>query len=144
MVAVGFMIIPVPVTECRQHNERKISADLQQRPIGRLPIGNGQSLPIYQANNGYIDTLEGNKLYAAYQRAKRAYEDGKKAYEAAKAAPVSPAAEAERREPHHRRRKRRRPRGRRNNKPAGGCSSRCELSGGRTPRNPGTTCQRSA
>lgn len=68
--------------ERRNRKEQNIAEAMCQKPIGRVPIGGGRTVPLFTVG-GYIDTAEGWKLYAAYIAAKRAYENGKQAFKEA-------------------------------------------------------------
>ena len=67
--------------ERRARKEKKIAAAVHQKPIGRVPIGGGRTVPLFDLGPSYINTSEGWKLYGAYMDAKRAYENGKQAFE---------------------------------------------------------------
>lgn len=69
--------------ERRARKEKKIAAAMHQKPIGRVPIGGGRTVPLFDLGPAYINTSEGWKLYGAYLDAKRAYENGKQAFEEA-------------------------------------------------------------
>lgn len=69
--------------ERRARKEKKIAAAVHQKPIGRVPIGGGRTVPLFDLGPAYINTSEGWKLYGAYLDAKRAYENGKQAFEEA-------------------------------------------------------------
>lgn len=67
--------------ERRNRKEQNIAEAMHQKPIGRVPIGGGRTVPLFDLRPSYINTSEGWKLYGAYLDAKRAYEDGKRAFE---------------------------------------------------------------
>ena len=69
--------------ERRARKEKKIASAMHQKPIGRVPIGGGRTVPLFDLGPSYINTSEGWKLYGAYLDAKRAYDEGKRAFEEA-------------------------------------------------------------
>lgn len=67
--------------ERRARKEKKIAAEIHQKPIGRVSSGDGRTVPLFHIGPSYINTSEGWKLYNAYLEAQRAYENGKRAFE---------------------------------------------------------------
>lgn len=65
----------------REERRKRKEQKMHQKPIGRVPIVGGRTVPLFDLRPSYINTSEGWKLYGAYLDAKHAYEEGKQAYE---------------------------------------------------------------
>lgn len=69
--------------ERRHRKEKEIATALHQKPVDRMKMADGRTIPVF-ALDGYINTCEGWNRYCAYMRAKHEYEAGKQAYTEAK------------------------------------------------------------